>query len=53
MHLAHEEIGELIGMSREAVTRAFGRLRDQQLVVGRGATLMIPDRSALESFLAE
>jgi CRP/FNR family transcriptional regulator, cyclic AMP receptor protein len=53
MHLAHGEIGELIGMSREAVTRAFGRLRDQQLVVGRGARLMIPDRSALENFLAE
>lgn len=48
-----EEIGEIIGTSREAVNRALGRLIDQNLVVRSGPSLMIPDRAALESLVAD
>ncbi len=44
----HGEIGEFIGASRETVTRILGAFRNQNLVVFQGATLTIPDRTALE-----
>ncbi len=49
--LTHEEIGQLIGTSRETVTRALSQLRNHHLVVLRGPTLTIPNRAALESFV--
>lgn len=51
--LTHEEIGQLIGTSRETVTRAFSQLRNHHLVVLRGRTLTIPNRAALESFVKD
>jgi CRP/FNR family cyclic AMP-dependent transcriptional regulator len=50
--LTHGEIGELIGTSRESVTRTFTQLRNHHLVVLKGSTLTIPNRAALESFAA-
>jgi CRP/FNR family cyclic AMP-dependent transcriptional regulator len=47
--LTHEEIGQLIGASRETVSRAFSALRQRRLVEQRGATLVIQNRTALES----
>jgi CRP/FNR family cyclic AMP-dependent transcriptional regulator len=46
------EIGELLGLSRESVTRALSQFRNHRLVVMKGSTLTIPNRAALESFVA-
>jgi CRP/FNR family transcriptional regulator, cyclic AMP receptor protein len=46
--LTHEEIAEMIGTTRETVSRLFSDFRKRQLVQLKGATLVIRDRSALE-----
>jgi CRP/FNR family transcriptional regulator len=46
--LTHEEIAQLIGTSRETVTRVLGEFRDKQLAQLRGSTLLIRDKAALE-----
>ena len=51
VYLTHEEIGHLIGTSRETVTRAFSQLRDHHLAVLKGSILTIPNRDALENFV--
>jgi CRP/FNR family transcriptional regulator, cyclic AMP receptor protein len=48
--LTHEEIAEFIGSSRETVTRTLSDFRERHLVAIQGATVVIPDRAALESF---
>lgn len=50
--LNHEEIGQIIGVSRETTTRIFGNLRDRQLVALNGSSLLIENRSELERFTA-
>jgi len=49
--LTHEEIGEFVGISRETVTRAFTRLRNDRLVVLKGSSLTISNRAALVSLV--
>ena len=49
--LTHEEIAQMIGASRETVTRLFADFKKKQLVEIKGATLIIRDRAALESFI--
>jgi CRP/FNR family cyclic AMP-dependent transcriptional regulator len=49
--LTHEEIGEFIGTSRETVTRTMSSFRHHRLVACHGATLTIPCRTALESYV--
>lgn len=44
----HEEIAQMIGTSRETVTRMLGAFRRKDLVHIKGATLIIKDRSALQ-----
>jgi CRP/FNR family transcriptional regulator, cyclic AMP receptor protein len=51
MTLTHEEIAQLIGTSRETVTRALSEMRKSQLIQVRGASVIIPDRSALEEMV--
>jgi len=46
--LTHEEIAQLIGTSRETVTRLFSSLKGKQIVEVRGSTLVIRDKAALE-----
>jgi CRP/FNR family transcriptional regulator len=46
--LTHEEIAQLIGTSRETVTRVLSEFRQKKLAELRGSTLMIRDRGALE-----
>jgi CRP/FNR family transcriptional regulator len=46
--LTHEEIGQMIGASRETVTRTLGEFKAQRLASLKGAVLNIPDRSALQ-----
>ena len=52
MHLTHEEIAEFIGSTRETVTRTLSEFRSRHLVTLKGSTLLIPDRAALEEFVA-
>jgi len=48
--LTHEEIGEFIGTSRETVTRTLSDLKNRHLIVLQGATLTIPNPTALASY---
>jgi len=50
--LTHEEIGQMIGSSRETVTRLLAGFKKQHLIRQNGATLVVPDRMALESLIA-
>jgi CRP/FNR family transcriptional regulator, cyclic AMP receptor protein len=49
--LTHEEIAQLIGTSRETVTRVLGEFRDKQVAQLRGSTLLITNRAALEKLI--
>lgn len=48
--LTHEEIGQMIGLSRETVTRTMGDLKRRQFVATKGATCVIQNKGALEQF---
>lgn len=50
--LTHEEIAQMIGASRETVTRVFGDFKKRQFVQVKGSTLIIKDKAGLESLLA-
>ena len=45
--LTHDEIGQIIGMSRETVTRTLATLRQQHLAHLQGSTLFIQNISAI------
>ena len=49
--LTHEEIGQMIGSSRETVSRLFAGFKKQRLIQQNGSTLVIPNRVALESLI--
>jgi len=49
--LTHEEIGQMIGTSRETVSRLFAGFKKQRLIQQNGCTLVIPNRIALESLI--
>jgi CRP/FNR family transcriptional regulator, cyclic AMP receptor protein len=49
--LTHEEIGQMIGTSRETVSRLFAGFKKQRIIQQSGATLVIPNRMALESLI--
>ena len=49
--LTHEEIGQMIGTSRETVSRLFAGFKKQNLIRQTGSTLVIPNRVALESLI--
>lgn len=46
--LTHEEMAEMIGTSRETVTRLFADFRMKRLIESKGSSLTILDKSALE-----
>ena len=50
--LTHEEMAQMIGSSRETVTRLLGDLRRKDLIRLEGATMVIQDRTALEALAA-
>jgi CRP/FNR family cyclic AMP-dependent transcriptional regulator len=50
--LTHEEIAQLIGTSRETVTRVLGEFRDKQLAQLRGSTLVIQNKAGLERLIS-
>lgn len=48
-HFTHEEIAQMIGSSRETVTRLFSDMKRRQLIRLDGATLVISNRQALKT----
>ena len=51
--LTHKEIGQLIGASRETVTRLFTEFKHARLIEVRGATLHVNNRPALEALACD
>lgn len=50
--LTHEEIVQVIGTSRETVTRLFADFKRKQFVQVKGSTLIIKSRAGLESVVS-
>ena len=50
--LTHEEMAQMIGASRETVTRLLSELKKKELIRLEGSTLVIRNRSALEALAA-
>jgi CRP/FNR family cyclic AMP-dependent transcriptional regulator len=46
--LTHEEIGEMIGVTRETVTRLLSEFKNRQLLIVKDATVTIRNRAGLE-----
>jgi CRP/FNR family transcriptional regulator, cyclic AMP receptor protein len=49
--LTHEEIAEMIGTTRETVSRLFSDFKKKQLLQLKGSTLIIPNKRALEKIV--
>jgi CRP/FNR family transcriptional regulator len=49
--LTHEEIAEMIGTTRETVSRLFSEFKKKQLVQLKGSVLVIRNKSALEKLV--
>jgi CRP/FNR family transcriptional regulator len=47
--LTHDQIGQMIGTSRETVTRVLADLRKRQIVQRKGSALSIRNKNALEA----
>jgi CRP/FNR family transcriptional regulator, cyclic AMP receptor protein len=52
MALTHEELGELVGSSRETVTRLLGRFKKDKLIQVRGSSILILSPDDLENLSA-
>ncbi len=52
MALTHEELANLVGSSRETITRMLGRFRKQRLIEVRGASIVILSPEGLEQLAA-
>jgi len=50
--LTHDEIAEMIGTSRETVTRLFTQFKQKQFIRRNGSSLVVLNRAALESMTA-
>ena len=50
--LTHQEIAQVIGISRETVTRLFSEFKKRGLIQWKGCNLVLTDRDALESSVA-
>jgi CRP/FNR family cyclic AMP-dependent transcriptional regulator len=46
--LTHEEIAEMIGTTRETVSRLFSEFEKKRLFESKGSILVIRNKSALE-----
>jgi CRP/FNR family transcriptional regulator, cyclic AMP receptor protein len=49
--LTHEEIAEMIGTTRETVSRLFADFKKKELVQIKGTTLVIRDKGALQKLV--
>ncbi len=52
MALTHEELANLVGSSRETITRMLGRFRKERLIEVRGASITILSPEGLEQLAA-
>jgi len=50
--LTHEEIAQMIGASRETVTRLFADFKKKQLLQVKGSTLIITNKAGLQSVVS-
>ncbi len=50
--LTHEEIAQMIGASRETVTRLFADFKKKQLLQVKGSTVIIKNKAGLESVVS-
>lgn len=50
--LTHEEIAQIIGSSRETVTRLLGDFKNRQIIYVKGSTLIIRNLSALQTMVS-
>jgi CRP/FNR family transcriptional regulator len=50
--LTHEEIAQLIGISRETVTRLLAEFKNEELIHIKGATLIIRNKPALAAMVS-
>jgi CRP/FNR family transcriptional regulator len=50
--LTHEDIAQLLGTSRETVSRALSDLKRKKVAELRGATLVVHDRTALAKLIS-
>jgi CRP/FNR family transcriptional regulator, cyclic AMP receptor protein len=51
MTLTHEEVAEVIGASRETVTRLFASFKKKQLIEVHGSTLLVKNKAGLEELV--
>ncbi len=49
--LTHGEIAQMIGVSRETVTRLLGELRDKGIIQLKGSSLLIKNKAGLEGMV--
>jgi CRP/FNR family transcriptional regulator len=49
--LTHEEIGQMIGTTRETVTRLLGDFRRRKLIDVKGSTFLVPAASGLQALV--
>ena len=50
--LTHEEISQIIGASRETVTRLLGDFKNKQIILVKGSTLIVRNKSALVAMVS-
>lgn len=50
--LTHEEIGQIIGASRETVTRLLSDFKNKQIINIKGSTLIVRDEAALVAMVS-
>jgi CRP/FNR family transcriptional regulator len=51
LSLTHGEIAQMIGVSRETVTRLLGELRGKGIIQLKGSNLLIKNKAALEGMV--
>jgi CRP/FNR family transcriptional regulator, cyclic AMP receptor protein len=51
LSLTHEEIAQVVGVTRETVTRALTELRTKMLISTKGPSVLIRNKSALEAMV--
>ena len=52
LHLSHEEVGELIGSSRETVTRLLNEFRRKKFIETKGAWVILTQPAKLKALLS-